>query len=411
MYSAATRKRRRSKWPYILLLFFVLVGSYIAWALLRPLPMLTPETVTSQLQSPTNASALNWPNVGQTAVGIVGSDILEIHGLQTPVPTASTAKILTALTVLQHKPLRLDESGPIITLTSSDVALYSTYAAQQGSVVKVTAGEQITEYQMLQTILLPSANNMADSLAIWAFGSLEAYSAAANAYLAQHGITSTHVGSDASGYSPTTVSTAHDLVRLGELAIQDPVLAQIVDQPNATDIPVVKNIKNVNFLLGAANIVGVKTGNTDQAGGVFVSASRTTVNGKLVTLVTAFASAPTLFVAVNGSLPLIQSAQANFNPVTIIKAGTIIGHYTAPWGSSVSVIATKDISLATWNGSTVAAKVHLTKISPTTLPGQSVGQLVSEPVAYSDQQTASLSLAAASANATFGWRLTHPLPK
>ena len=35
----------------------------------------------------------------------------------------------------------------------------------------VAAGEQISQYQALQAMLIPSANNVADSLARWAFGS------------------------------------------------------------------------------------------------------------------------------------------------------------------------------------------------------------------------------------------------
>ena len=406
-----TRRRERRQWPLGLLVYVVVVGGYVTWALLRPLPLLRPAALASPLVAAASQSTLSWPAAGASAVGIVGSDILETHGSQAIVPTASTAKIITVLTVLQHKPLRLDESGPAITLSNSDVALYNTYAAQQGSVVKVVAGEQISEYQMLQTIMLPSANNMADSLALWAFGSLSAYNAAASAYLAEHNLSGTHVGSDASGLSPTTTSTAHDLVKLGELAMQDPVLAQIVGQPTATGIPVVKNIKNVNFLLGSANIIGVKTGNTDQAGGVFVSASRTSINNKPVTIVTAYANAPTLFAAVNGSLPFIQSAQANFKSATIVKAGSVVGRYSLPWGGTVPVIAVKSLTIMAWNGSPTAADVHLPAISPATQPGQITGEITTKASALADQKTIPLSLATAPAKPTIWWRLTHPLPQ
>ena len=93
--------------------------------------------------------------------------------------------------------------------------------------------------------------------------------------------------------------------------MQNPVLAQIVSQPTASNIPVVNTVKNVNFLLGSNGIVGIKTGNTDQVGGVFISASRITVNTKPVVIVTAFTNAPSLFEALQDSVPLVQSAQAN----------------------------------------------------------------------------------------------------
>ncbi|HEY5441984.1 MAG TPA: serine hydrolase, partial [Candidatus Saccharimonadales bacterium] len=233
------RWRAGQKWVYravALLLPFI----YGYWAAVRPLPVLTPALAATQLSIQTPAAQLTWPTSGQSAVGIVGSSILATHNAQTPVPTASTAKLITALVVLREKPLSLGQQGPIITLTAADAALYSSYMAQGGSVVPVVASEQISEYQMLQAIMLPSANNMADSLAIWAFGSLHDYNVAATAYLNQLGLTHTHVGSDASGFAPTTTSTAHDLVRLGELAMQNPVLSQVVGQPTASGLPLAR---------------------------------------------------------------------------------------------------------------------------------------------------------------------------
>ena len=124
-----------------------------------------------------------------------------------------------------------------MTITQADVDIYNRYVAQDGSVVPVTVGEKITLYQMLQALMLPSANNIADSMAIWAYGSLQNYSLAANKYVAAHGMNITHIGSDASGLAPDTVGTAHDLVLLGKLAMEHPVLSAIVGQQTATGIP------------------------------------------------------------------------------------------------------------------------------------------------------------------------------
>lgn len=147
-------------------------------------------------------------------------------------------------------------------------------------------GEQLSEYQMLEAMMLPSADNMADSLAIWAYGSLPAYQAAANQYLANHNINDTHVGVDASGLDPSTVSTAHDLVLLGEAAMQNAVLAEIVAKPSVNGFPLMGTISNTNTLLGQNGIVGAKTGNTDQAGGVFVfAANYNDANGQELSVV------------------------------------------------------------------------------------------------------------------------------
>ena len=72
---------------------------------------------------------------------------------------------MTAYLVLRDHPLRLGQDGPTITLTDSDVADTDRRRRQQESVVPIAAGEQLTERQALEALLLPSANNIAAVLA------------------------------------------------------------------------------------------------------------------------------------------------------------------------------------------------------------------------------------------------------
>jgi len=403
-----TLKRRGGKrWLY-LLAAIVLIGAYGFWALSRPLPALRLTLGVDKLSVQTPTPKLIWPGAGQAAVGVLGSQVLATHGPQTPLPTASTAKLITALAVLHQKPLALGQTGPAITLTTADVALYNSYAARDGSVVPVVAGEQISEYQVLQAMMLPSANNMADSLAIWAFGSLSAYSTFANGYAAQLGLAHTHVGIDASGFSPTTTSTARDLTRLGEVVMRNPVLAQIVGQNTAAGLPVANNIKNVNSLLGTDNIIGIKTGNTDQAGGVFVGAALAKVNNQTVTVITAVMGQPSLRQAMTDSLPLIQSTQANFSTVTVVPARSVIGRYQQPWGGSVPAVAGRQLAGSTWNGDSLAAAVKLNNSVPgKASAGQTVGSLTIPRSAFAGQQSVPVKLVAAPSKPPLRWRLLH----
>ncbi|MBO0861980.1 MAG: hypothetical protein J2P21_26510 [Chloracidobacterium sp.] len=114
----------------------------------------------------------------------------------------------------------------------------NAYAARNGSEIsKALVGEQLSECQMLKAKLLPSANNMADSLAIWAYGSLQENSATANKFLGSHGLNGAHVDPDASGFNPSTVSTAPDMVRIGKLVMQNPALAEIVAKKSVSGFP------------------------------------------------------------------------------------------------------------------------------------------------------------------------------
>ncbi|HVA11570.1 MAG TPA: hypothetical protein VNG32_05420, partial [Candidatus Dormibacteraeota bacterium] len=231
----------------------------------------------------------------------------------------------------------------------------------------------------------------------------------ANSYLQQLGLTGTHIGTDASGFAPSTTSTAHDLAVIGELAMQNPVLAQIVGLHSVNGFPVANTIKNVNFLLGTDNIIGVKTGNTDSAGGVFVGAARVIVNNQPVVIVTTVIGAPNLWQAMHDSLPLIQSAtKANFSPVTATLTGSVTGHYQQPWGGSIAAVATRNLTVQAWNGSTVNAYIQLKAISPSSRAGQTVGSVTIPKSALAGQQSIPVKLQSSPTKPSLGWRLTHP---
>lgn len=257
---------------------------------------------------------LPWPSYGQAAVGAVGYNTAT-YGKQKPAPTASVAKVMTALAILKKKPLTLGEQGPVITITQHDKDLYDYYKARDGSLAAVQVGEQITEYEALQALLLPSSNNMADTLAIWAFGSVDAYSDYANELARSLGMTQSDFA-DASGFSPETVSTAEDLIKLGQKAMQNPVIAQIVGQKSAI-IPVAGTIHNTNALLDTPGINGLKTGNTDEAGGVFMGARIANLpSGETVQIISVVMGAPDVETALADSKPLLATAAWNFGDIT-----------------------------------------------------------------------------------------------
>ena len=257
---------------------------------------------------------LPWPSYGEAAIGAEGYGTTA-HGEQAAVPTASVAKIMTALAVLKKESLGVGEQGPTITLTQQDVDIYNYYSAHDGSRVAVSVGENISEYQTLEAMLLPSGNNMADTLADWAFGSVETYSNYANSLAASYGLTNSDFTS-ASGFPPSTVSTAQDLVKLGEVALQNPVIAQIVAEQSA-DIPVVGSISNTNRLLGTDGIDGIKTGNSNQDEGVFMG-SRTVKlpDGRTIQLVSVVMDASSLDEALSDTIPLLETAAQNLGDKT-----------------------------------------------------------------------------------------------
>jgi D-alanyl-D-alanine carboxypeptidase (penicillin-binding protein 5/6) len=222
-----------------------------------------------------------WPADGQAAVQI-GQSQLQAGPNQHAAAIASVAKVMTAYVVLRDHPLRPGEDGPTITLTDADVADTDRRQGQEESVVPITVGEQLTERQALQALLLPSANNIAAVLARWDAGSVDRFVARMNATARSLGMTHTRY-TDPSGFDDATVSTAAAQVRLVDRAMRLPVFASIVATPSAT-LPVAGTVHNTNTLLGHNGFVGVKTGSTAAAGGCFAFRAIRWIDGKRTTI-------------------------------------------------------------------------------------------------------------------------------
>jgi serine-type D-Ala-D-Ala carboxypeptidase (penicillin-binding protein 5/6) len=218
-----------------------------------------------------------WPEHGQAAVQ-VGRGPIKAGPNQHAAAIASVAKVMTAYLVLRDHPLALGEDGPAITLTDDDVSDTDRRQGQGESVVPVEAGEQLTERQALQELLLPSANNIAAVLARWAAGSTGRFVSRMNAAARSLGMTHTRY-TDPSGYDRATVSTAADQVRLVDRAMRLPVFATIVATRSAT-LPVAGTVHNTNILLGHNGFVGVKTGSTQAAGSCFAFRAIRRIDGR-----------------------------------------------------------------------------------------------------------------------------------
>ncbi len=367
------KRRRQGRVLAWILILITLAGSYNYF---RPLPALG-ATKAEPLSQISNTNTLPWPADASAAVGAAGYGVLgSSSNSQTPIPTASLAKVITALAVLKQKPLELNQQGPILTLTQEDVNSYDAYYSVGGSIAKVAVGEKISEYQALETMLLPSANNMADTLAKWAFGSLANYSTYANQYVKQLHMDHTTVGTDASGLSPTTVSTPSDLIKLGEVALEHPVIAQIVAETSAT-VPVAGTIPNVNRLLGQDGINGIKTGNSDEARGCYLfSAIYQMGNGKQITVIGAIMGAPTLARAKTEVIPLLDAAKAEFTIDTIVRAGQSFSDVYVPWSNyTAHAVAQYDGSAITWQHAVSPVNVTLDKVRGPLAKNTQIGKI------------------------------------
>ncbi len=302
------------------------------------------------------AAVPDFPDYGRGAIGAVGFEgVLAASGDQGPFPMASITKVVTALVVLEARPLGAGEQGPEIEFTQADVDAYHEVLAQNGSLQPVRAGMVLTQRQAMETMLVPSANNYAISLARWAYGSVDAYLAAARAWLDEHGLEDTVVV-DTSGLSSSNTSTPADLVELGKLAVAHPALAEIVALPSSS-APGVGEYSNTNKLLGIGGVDGIKTGTTTQAGACLLFSTDLAVGSSTVTLVGVILGAPTHPILGEGVLALLESVTPGFREVTLATAGEVYAGYTTEWGETASAVAGETATLLTWSDAPVSAVV------------------------------------------------------
>ena len=359
----------------------------------------------SQIDLPQNAETkIIWPSYGQSAVGAVGFGVLATNGDQTAHPIASIAKIILAMAVLNEKPLNAGETGPVVVITQTDVDFYYADLKQGGSLLPVDDGEKLTEYQLLQGLLIASGDNIAETLATWAFGSTENYLTYANQMVKKLNLTETHIADD-SGLSAETVSSASDLVKLGEKALSYPIIAEIVSQPKAT-FPVGGTITNYNSILGTDGIIGIKTGNTPEAGGCFLFAVKDPVNLSAPIVVGAILGAKNLGAVLRDTTAFIQSNVKNFRTVSVVKAGQIIGTYDTPWGQKLNAIAKDDLILYSIDNKIITPIVVLNKISKNLAADAEVGTVIATTTGNS--KTISVVLDSNLIAPKYSWKLLHP---
>lgn len=386
----------------------LLLALYLPLTLLAPLPSASAVPVSTT--AATNAEIdLAWPTFGSSAIGAVGfPGILASHGSQKPRTIASITKIITSLVVLSKKPLDTDSSGvasdgPTITMTAADTANYHSYLARNGEVKPVTIGLTLTERQLLQVVLIASANNYAETMATWAFGSNSAFLTAATAWLEAKGLTHTSL-SDATGMNPANKSTTTDLVALGKIALADPVVSSIVSMKSVT-LPYIGTIVNTNKLLGTSGVTGIKTGTLPEAGSCLLFASKIHIDGHDVTIVGVVLGGPdhpTLDAAIRR---LLASATPGFRVLPVVAAGEEFFRYSTPWGQSASAVAQKDASTLTWAGTPVSVSARADPVRDGRA-GDRVG-LVSV-IVGATTVTVPLTLDAAVTDPGPWWRLVHP---
>jgi serine-type D-Ala-D-Ala carboxypeptidase (penicillin-binding protein 5/6) len=354
----------------VLILSIIGLGVLEAVRFNSPIPAVEVIASTQKIVLPGQFS-VTFPDQGESAVGTDNFGVITSSSDQTAIPIASVAKIMTAYIVLKSHPLKLGEEGPSLTMTDEDVAGYEFARKNNYSLVPVKLGEQLTERQLLEGLLLPSGNNLADTLGRWVAGNDETFIAKMNELAQSLGMTNTHYA-DASGANEATVSNAVDQIKIAQAAMRDPVFREIIAMPQAI-LPVAGKVYNVNNMLGKHGIIGIKTGSGTVAGGCFVSAVPL-VNGSekhyiIVAVLGSREANQNLQSALVANARILDQVQSQFKSFTLTPPVSGYGKIITPWRTNSDLTVKKQIQIFGYPGMEVDYSIDPLAIKLPAAPG------------------------------------------
>lgn len=407
-----TRRRRRAAiTTFVAIVVVVALGAGYAYLTLTAPVGAASSAFTRPTVATPPAVSYALPSDGEMAVSVTGAEdytgapsngILASSGGNGALPIASITKLITAMVVLDAKPLGSSGQGPTITFDKADHDLYDKYYLLNATIAAMPTGSTMSEHDAIETMLVVSACNYADAVSTWAFGSPAAFLSAAKRWLTKHGMTSTKLV-EATGIDDHDVSTPTDLIALGKLAEADPVIASIVSQ-TSLKVPGLGDAANTNDLLGTDGITGIKTGTLGGSNLLF-SASVPVGTPHNLSVVGVILQGDNKTSADAAVTDLIDSIKAGFHQVVLGDNDQDVGSYSTPWGSKARVVLGSSATVLTWSNTPITSTMTTTTLK-TGRSGSKVGTItwtagtttVSVPVVLSG------SIAAPTAS----WRLSHP---
>jgi D-alanyl-D-alanine carboxypeptidase (penicillin-binding protein 5/6) len=316
-------------------------------------------------------------------------------------PIASTTKLMTAYLALKRlKPNQMISAPAYEPTASAEIRL------------GLRKGERMRVRDLLYGLLLPSASDAAQTLAVGVSGSVPAFVTAMNQAARRLGLTDTHYANPIGLDDPDNYSSAHDLVTLASTLMQDKLFARIVDTPSATlqsgDHP--RTVTSRNTLLGREPwIDGVKTGHTLGAGYVLVGSGMQ----DSTTLVSAVLGTSSEFSRDAETLELLQYGFSLYHSVSPVDQGEQLADPKLDWrGDHLGLVAQRALPVNVRQGERVATRVSAPdEISGEVKKGETLGRVtvtVDGKVAAASPLVAAESVDAATTLDKVVWTLQNP---
>ena len=280
-------------------------------------------------------------------------------------PIASTTKLMTAYLALHD-------------LKPNQVVTAPAYRPSNPAEITLglRAGERIRVRDLLYALLLPSASDAAETLAVAVSGSVPASVTDMNRTARKLGLSDTSYANPIGLDDPDNYSGAHDLVTLASILMRNRLFARIVNTPSATlesgDHP--RTVTSRNTLLGQEPWVdGVKTGHTLAAGYVLVGSG---TRGS-TTLLSAVLGTSSESARDQSTLELLDYGFSLYHPVEEVSGGEEIASPKLDYRDGhLPLVARQPLTVTVREGQRVSTRVNAPdEISGAVRRGQALGRV------------------------------------
>jgi serine-type D-Ala-D-Ala carboxypeptidase (penicillin-binding protein 5/6) len=277
---------------------------------------------------------------------------------------ASTTKLMTAYLALKKlKPNQMVTAAPYHPSASAEILL------------GLRPGERMRMRDLLHGLLLPSANDAAETLAAGTSGSVPAFVTAMNQAAQRLGLANTSYANPVGLDDPNNYSSARDLTTLAGILLRNRLFAQIVDTPSATlhsgDHP--RTVTSRNTLLDQAPwIDGVKTGHTLDAGYVLVGSG----TQDSTTLISAVLGTPSEAARDANTLKLLTYGFSLYHPSQEVDKGEQLADPKLDYrGDHLPLLAQRPLAVNVREGQRVETQVSAPdEISGAVEKGETLGR-------------------------------------